>query len=233
MEFLTITPSPDNAPWLLRHASERRLTREDAVARLRHLPPPGHVVGFAGVVNPRYSAVLIPIGDLDGEAAVAVTQRPQTMRNHRDMWVFPGGRFDPGVDASTRDTAVREGSEELGFHADDIRIVGQLNTRGPISSGFMLDVYVAQVDFAQLSPDPREVADCAVARISALASEAAYSESHDLPEFDVGPTAEGVVLPSGRLDRRIRFFQVKPGVQMWGLQGDMLHELLSCLLPAP
>lgn len=233
MRFLDITPTAANAPWLLRPPAERRIGLAEARERLAGLPPPGHVQGFEGVVTPRAAAVLVPLGELDGEAAIAVTKRPETMRLHRDVWVFPGGRFDPAVDADTRDTALREASEELGFRLEDMTIAGRLNSRGPISSGFVLDVYVALVDFAQLAPDPREVADCLVVPLSALAMEAAYRETHDLPKIDFGPPAEGVVLPSGpRLDRRIRFFELRAGDHLWGLQGEMLHELLACLLPA-
>lgn len=233
MHFHPVKPSAQNAPWLLRRPQDRRVTLAQARTRLADLPAPGLVAGFTGVLRPKASAVLAPLGERDGEVALAFTKRPSTMRHHRDMWVFPGGRFDPGADLTTRDTALREGREELGLAASDIRILGQLNTRGPISSGFVLDIFVAEVDLSRLAPDPREVADWAVAPIAALAGEAAYRETFDLPDFDVGHTAEGVVLPVGRTERVLRYFEIRAGEHAWGLQGEILHELLSWLLPAP
>jgi hypothetical protein len=113
-----------------------------------------------------------------------------------------------------------------------VTLLGQLATRGPISTGFVLDVYVGLVDFAHLAPDPREVADCAVARVSDLAD--GYRETFELPELEVGPLAEGVVLsPDKPRERPLLFFEVREDEYLWGLQGEILHELMCALLPAP
>ena len=42
------------------------------------------------VAEPRAAATLVPIVDVDGEAAVVLTKRPATMVHHRGDWVFPG-----------------------------------------------------------------------------------------------------------------------------------------------
>jgi len=231
VEFIEVVPTADNAPWLLRPPADRRLTVAEARERLTRLPPPGRIDGFPNVRSPQPAALFIPLGDLDGEAALAATKRPETMLRHRNHWVFPGGRLDAGVDASTREAAVREASEELGFPPAEVSLVGQLATRGPISTGFVLDVFVGLVDFAHLAPDPHEVADCAVVPVSALA--AGYHETFKLPELEVGPLADGVVLTLDRpRERPLRFFEVRAGEYLWGLQGEILHELLCALLPA-
>jgi 8-oxo-dGTP pyrophosphatase MutT (NUDIX family) len=201
--------------------------------RLADLPPPRLITSFTGVRDPKRSAILVPIGDLGGEAAVVATRRPDTMKHHSAMWVFPGGRLDPDVDRTTIDTVIREGCEELGMKAADIRIVGQLNSHGPISSGYLVDVFAGLVDLSALAPDPREVADCQVIPISALAADTAYHETFELPEVNFGSIAEGVRLPVGRVEKPLRFFDVREGEHLWGLQGEIIHELLGWLLPAP
>ena len=52
----------------------------------------------------------------------------------------------------------READEELGIPAGRVDIVGQLDTHGPIVTGFVIEVFVGVIDGpAQLVPDPREV----------------------------------------------------------------------------
>ena len=46
----------------------------------------------------RESAVLVPLFEQDGEARLVLTQRPDTMANHRGEVAFPGGKVDPRVD---------------------------------------------------------------------------------------------------------------------------------------
>jgi 8-oxo-dGTP pyrophosphatase MutT (NUDIX family) len=152
MNFYAVEPTPTNAPWLLRDRRRRSLTLQDVEARLRDLPPARLIASFTDVLEPKASAILVPVGAIDGEAAVVVTRRPDTMSHHGAMWVFPGGRFDLGVDHTTTDTAVREAREELGLST--VRITAQLNSHGPISSGFLVDVFVGVVDPGSMAPDP-------------------------------------------------------------------------------
>src|SRR4051794_22288028 len=61
----------------------------------------------------RPSAVLVAVFEIDGEARLVFTKRPDTMPSHRGEIAFPGGKHDPALDGSLADTALREAEEEI------------------------------------------------------------------------------------------------------------------------
>jgi 8-oxo-dGTP pyrophosphatase MutT (NUDIX family) len=142
------------------------ITVADVRAACASLPAPGWQKLF-DLADPRPAALLIPVVDDHGEAAVILTKRSATMPSHRDDWVFPGGRLD-ATDTSHADAARRETAEELGVDPGAIEIVGQLDTRGPIITGYLIETYVGILSTTELAPDPREVAEVASVRLSAL-----------------------------------------------------------------
>jgi 8-oxo-dGTP pyrophosphatase MutT (NUDIX family) len=220
-----------DAPWLDR-PPPRRITLADVRERCRALPSPGRTI-HAVVDRPRAAALVVPVVDVGGEAAVVTTKRPPTMEHHRDDWVFPGGRVDPDRDASPIDAALRELHEELGVERDHVEIVGQLATHGPIRTGYVIDVFVAILDGAgRIAPNRNEVAEVAIVPISVLAGEGSYHTAPDVPEHDPGPTAAGLV----RFDEDeivVRHFAVRAGEHLWGTQANILHELLTHLFASP
>src|SRR4051794_8065374 len=148
-------------PWSALPPEQRRLTLADVRARCATLPSPGHKMIHPGITTWREAASLLPVIERNGEAAVILTKRPSTMTYHRDDWVLPGGRCDPGEEAV--DAALREAWEELGIPADRIEILGELDKHGPLSTGFMLQVFVGLIDGElELAPDPHEVAEVLV-----------------------------------------------------------------------
>lgn len=56
---------------------------------------------------------------------IVLTRRHKQLTKHAGQISLPGGRQDEGE--SLRTTAVRETSEEIGVHAEDIEILGELN----------------------------------------------------------------------------------------------------------
>jgi 8-oxo-dGTP pyrophosphatase MutT (NUDIX family) len=179
--------------------------------------------------EPRPAAVVVPIVDVGGEAAVVVTKRPATMVHHRDDWVFPGGRVDPSLDQSPEHAARREVHEELGVDEDEIEIVGRLSSHGPISTGFVIEVFVGIVaPEATIRPDPREVADVAIVPLAALAADDAFHVETDLRDHDPGPIPEGFAFVPNP-EYVLRFFTVRPEEHLWGTQANIVHELLCHL----
>ena len=59
--------------------------------------------------------MLVPLFEADGETPVVLIKRPETMPSHQGEIAFPGGKFEPGVDADLRATALREAHEEIGL----------------------------------------------------------------------------------------------------------------------
>jgi len=70
-----------------------------------------------------------------GHAAIILTRRALTLRNHAGQWALPGGSIDQGE--SPEETALRELEEEVGLKLGADQILGRLdayNTR----SGFAI-----------------------------------------------------------------------------------------------
>ncbi|MDQ1519654.1 MAG: hypothetical protein QOI55_727, partial [Actinomycetota bacterium] len=94
------------APWGHIEPTARKLGLDDVRARLAALPPPTGAVPL--VAGSRAAAVLVPLYEEGGEAHVILTKRPETMPSHQGEIAFPGGKFDPDLDADLRATALRE-----------------------------------------------------------------------------------------------------------------------------
>ncbi|MGE0877723.1 MAG: CoA pyrophosphatase [Acidimicrobiia bacterium] len=185
----------------------------------------------------RPSATLVPIIDVDGEAAVVVTKRAGTMLHHRDDWVFPGGRMHEGVDATLADTAAREADEELGVPRERLEIVAELDSYGPINTGYLVHVFAGVVrGHVELVPDPREVSDVAVVALSTLVSPTSYDMRYPFPsDHQPGPLATNVpgrLRPIAKPGATVECFFLRPGEILWGMQATILANLLD-LLAAP
>lgn len=104
------------------------------------------------------SAVLVPIVFLGDECHLLFQKRAAAIRQGSEI-CFPGGRFDPQLDGSYRDTALRETVEELGLSRDKIRLTGRLDTvvtpRAVLVETFLGVLEIDSLD--ELRPDPGEV----------------------------------------------------------------------------
>jgi 8-oxo-dGTP pyrophosphatase MutT (NUDIX family) len=82
----------------------------------------------------RQASVLVPLILQPDAEQLLFTQRSGNLSDHPGQIAFPGGARD-AQDSSPADTALRETEEEIGVHAQSIRLVGSLD---PIrtSSGF-------------------------------------------------------------------------------------------------
>ncbi len=105
----------------------------------------------------RRAAVLMPLVMRDDDWQVILTQRPMHMPRHPGQISFPGGRVEPGE--NTLDAALRETEEEVGLGADEIHIIGRLDSFNAVSD-FRVTPYVGIIDpNAKTVADPSEVAD--------------------------------------------------------------------------
>ena len=90
----------------------------------------------------RPAAVLIPIVD-HPEPTVLLTQRSPHLADHAGQIAFPGGKIEV-VDATPRDTALREAEEEIGLNRRFVEPLGYLGVYGT-SFGFRILPTVARV----------------------------------------------------------------------------------------
>ena len=102
------------------------------------------------------AAVLVAITDRD-EPGVILTVRRDDLRTHAGQIAFPGGRVDPGEDASQ--AAVREAWEELSLDRDRVEIVTELDLYRTITGFDVTPVLGAVPPDQALVPHDREVAD--------------------------------------------------------------------------
>jgi 8-oxo-dGTP pyrophosphatase MutT (NUDIX family) len=90
--------------------------------------------------KPTKSAVLISLfPDKDSIFTVFIL-RPQEQGVHSNQISFPGGKSEPH-DKSLEETALRETSEEVGIHPDEVAVIGHLTSIYiPVSNYLVLPV---------------------------------------------------------------------------------------------
>ena len=82
---------------------------------------------------PRPAAVLVPLLRTDQTWHLLFTRRTDKLPEHRGQVAFPGGRADPG-DTSPAQTALREAEEEIGLPADQVQLLGCLDSFTTVSN---------------------------------------------------------------------------------------------------
>lgn len=102
------------------------------------------------------AAVLIAVTD-QAEPGVLLTVRREHMRTHAGQIAFPGGRVDPGEDATAG--ALREAREELGLNPSDLTVIGQLEPYRTVTGYVITPVIGVSAANPPVSPHEPEVAD--------------------------------------------------------------------------
>jgi len=173
--------------WATLPPDARRFTLTDVRARLASLPPA--VQRGPRVEGSREAAVLVPLYEAGGETHVVLIKRPETMPSHRGEIAFPGGKFEPGVDAGLRDTALREAEEEVGLAPALVEVVSQLDGIGTVATRFTITPFVGFLEERPvLAPNPREVVRVLEVPLSELLDPGVYREERwdtHTADFDV------------------------------------------------
>jgi mutator protein MutT len=136
---------------------------------------------LAGVASPR---------GWSRAAALLLTRRPLTLRNHAGQWALPGGRIDDGE--TPEEAALRELREEVGLELATGDVLGCLDDYAT-RSGFVITPVVMWAGRADaLVPNPEEVA-----RIHRIPVQELMRE--DAPMLDPGddPTRPVMRMPVG------------------------------------
>ena len=154
------------------------------------------------------SAVLMLMGEQDGEPDVLLIERAHDMRSHAGQPAFPGGRVDPG-DADAVATALREAEEETGLDPSGVEIVAVLPDLFIPPSGFVVTPVLGwwQCPTPVFAKDPAEVASVHRVPISELADPERRCQVRH-PSGFVGPA-----------------FEVR-GLLVWGFTGGLVDRLI-------
>ena len=115
-------------------------------------PPPDSVYG-----DLMSAAVLVPLVDHAAGMSVLLTQRTETLSDHRGQIAFPGGRKE-AIDQSPEDTALRETEEEVGINKRNIQLVGRLSALETRTGYHVMPVIGLVNPPLTLTPEPSEVA---------------------------------------------------------------------------
>jgi len=127
--------------------------------------------------RPTPAAVLLPFyRDDSGALRLILIERTRYGR-HGGQIALPGGKREP-VDATMRDTAVRETCEELGLAPDDLEVLRGLAPVRTWSTGFEVWPFVGRLRRvpAQWRPGEAEVASVLDVRVAELADPASAGE---------------------------------------------------------
>ena len=106
--------------------------------------------------EPRLADVLIAITDRP-DPGLLFTLRPEAMRTHAGQVAFPGGRIDPGEDATQ--AALREAWEELSLDPASVRVLGAADPYRTVTGYGVTPVVALVPPDLPLVPNPAEVAD--------------------------------------------------------------------------
>jgi 8-oxo-dGTP pyrophosphatase MutT (NUDIX family) len=89
------------------------------------------------------TSVLLPLITIENRCHLVFQVRAEHIRQGGEV-CFPGGKFDPLLDKNTKDTAMRETSEEMGITAKHLEYIGKLGHYiAPM--GVLVDAHVARL----------------------------------------------------------------------------------------
>jgi 8-oxo-dGTP pyrophosphatase MutT (NUDIX family) len=90
------------------------------------------------------SAVLIPLYKQQGQYHIIFIKRTETVKEHKGQISFPGGVCEKD-DRTPLDTALRECHEEIGLHAEDVEVLGELDDEKTTTSNYIVSPFVAAI----------------------------------------------------------------------------------------
>lgn len=161
----------------------------------------------------RPAAILIPILEVDGKAALLLTRRSWELSRHQGELSFPGGGVEEGE--TFTQAALREANEEVGLHPDKVELIGTLGNGGTISARTRFTSIVGIVkDHSEIGIS-EEVDGIIPTKIEELLRPGVYSAEM------------WFIAPLGW--RRMNFFALSEDL-LWGATANLVDRLLSLLL---
>ncbi|MFW5996214.1 MAG: NUDIX hydrolase [Halanaerobiaceae bacterium] len=195
------------------------------------------------------SSVAVLLAELQGELNFVFEKRVEGISQGREI-CFPGGMYEPEVDCTYKEAALRETIEELGVSRNMIRVVGQLDTLvAPM--GATVDSFVSLLeigDLDDLSPNEGEVAEVITVPLQ-------YFRRHQPEKYhvrleiqpyytDTGGEKE-ILFPANELGLPERYrrpwggkkyplfvYEVK-GEAIWGITAQLVREVVNILDDIP
>jgi 8-oxo-dGTP pyrophosphatase MutT (NUDIX family) len=203
------------------------------------------VPGILGKKEYFNSAVLIPLVMINGEYNFLFEKRAANIRQGGEI-CFPGGEFDPGIDSSFKDTALRETIEELGIRKEEILIHGIMDTLiGPM--GVTVDSFIGTIDInniASFKLDKEEVEKVFAIPVSFFAANEPeiYHARIEINPTEIDKNGEKIdILPVKELKlperyshpwrgrkHKVYVYKTAEGV-IWGITAALVYALIHQL----
>ncbi len=216
------------------------MKKKNLKALVSNLPVSPNVLGRKRFFN---SAVLIPIIKIKKEYYLLFQKRAANIRQGGDI-CFPGGGFEKDIDKSFLDTALRETNEELGIKADDITILGQLDTY-VAPTGVIIDPFIGRVKkkaYNNMVIDKNEVEKTLLIPIDFFKDNEPieYTLSHEIQPFKVDENGNKEILfpveelglpdiykkPWGNKRHKIWVYKYE-GEVIWGITSVIIKDLIE------
>lgn len=87
----------------------------------------------------RPAGVLVPIEVVDGAARLWLTKRSSALKHHPGQVAFPGGKKEES-DADITAAALREASEEIGLHPENVEVLGAWSSHETVTNFVMTPI---------------------------------------------------------------------------------------------
>jgi 8-oxo-dGTP pyrophosphatase MutT (NUDIX family) len=160
--------------------------------------------------EPRVGAVLVLLYPQHGTTYLALTRRPDSLKDHSGQVSFPGGKVEP--DESLTEAALRETWEELGVPPSSVAVLGELTSLYIPPTDFEVHPFVGWVPFRpNFIPNTTEVAELLEVSVDHLLQP---NTRHKEPwQF-------------GTYTMDVPFYDVQ-GHKVWGATAMMLSEFLG------
>lgn len=114
----------------------------------------------------RNSAVLVAFWPEEADVCVVLTRRSPRLAQHAGQTAFPGGRLDEGE--TWAQAALREAHEEIGLDPRAVEVFGPLDDAWSGAGHLVVPVVGWLASPPALRPNPGEVAEILVARVTDL-----------------------------------------------------------------
>ena len=161
----------------------------------------------------RHAAVMIPLFEHHDRWYVLLTQRSDTVDEHRGQVAYPGGARE-AQDKDLQDTALREMQEEIGVDPEDVHVFGSLGDM-PIITGYLVRPFVGHIPW----PYPLQICNHEVeSTFKVPLSWLADPGNHHVEYRSFAGREFPVIL-----------FKLYDGYQLWGASAEMTLALLSAL----
>ena len=160
----------------------------------------------------RKAAVLAVLFPIDNAPGILLTKRKHTLSKHAGQISFPGGKQEHNE--SLEETALRETHEEIGLHADQVKVLGSLSPIYINVSNFCVYPFVGAITQQpeSLRPHDAEVESILQVPLPTLADPATEQRENWILH------GKEVTVP----------YYAYEGETIWGATAMMLSELL-CL----